>query len=233
MRTGHAVPSGDCRMARSLRTDFSERRGFRSGDQVLDDLGQVGPGVGQAVEVVLALTARRDDPAMAEQGQVMADGGLALAQLVAQGADMALALGEDQDHLQTRGVADVLQEDRRTSGLLEPIVGLFLRRVLLGVAFGVAATCLGLVFVVAISRELLPRDGSIGANRTAISPPRGGREDPRNPSDLRGPGGIGTGGDGAGRPVTRPGRGEGRGHGRRLTGQPYSCSTLMYHNLGD
>src|SRR5215218_9087973 len=38
----------------------------------------------------------------------------------------------------------------------------FCARVLLGVAFGVTATCLGLVFV-AISRELLPRDESIGA----------------------------------------------------------------------
>ena len=61
--------------------------------QALDDAGEVGAGVGQAVEVVLALAAGGDDPAVAEQGQVMADRRLALAELGAEGADVLLALG--------------------------------------------------------------------------------------------------------------------------------------------
>src|SRR4051794_20414373 len=69
-------------------------------------------------------------------------------------------------------------------------VASFCARVLLGVAFGVTATCFGLVFVVAIQESSNPDWEADGANRTAISPPRGGREDPRNhhgPTWPRGP----------------------------------------------
>lgn len=53
----------------------------RLGDQVLDDLREVGAGVGQAVEVVLTLAAGGDDATVTEQCEVMADSGLTLAEL--------------------------------------------------------------------------------------------------------------------------------------------------------
>src|SRR5690348_5707870 len=80
-------------------------------DQVVDDAGQIGAGVGEAIEVVLTLAPGGDDAAVPEQRQVVADGGLALAELGAEGADVLLALGEDQDDLQAGRVADVLQQD--------------------------------------------------------------------------------------------------------------------------
>ncbi len=107
---------------------LNHRRGDRrridphSVHQDLDDPGEIGAGIGQAVEVVLALATGRDDSAVPEQGQVMADGGLALAQLVAKRADMALALGQGQDDLKPRRIADVLQQDRGATRLLEPLI---------------------------------------------------------------------------------------------------------------
>ena len=102
---------------------FSADRGFGSGagHQALDDDGEVAADVGEAVEVVLALAAGGDDPAVAEQGEVVADGRLALAELRAEGADVLLAVGEDQDHLEPGRVADVLQEDRGPLGLLRTL----------------------------------------------------------------------------------------------------------------
>src|SRR5206468_1469939 len=83
-----------------------------AGHQALDDDGEVAADIGQAVEIVLALAARGDDPAVSEQGQVVADRRLALAELRAEGSDVLLAVGEDQDHLEASRVADVLEEDR-------------------------------------------------------------------------------------------------------------------------
>src|SRR5271157_3207839 len=100
-----------------------EHRNCCSGDQVLDDSRKLGAGFGQAVEVVLALAARGNDIAVPQERQVVADGRLALAELGTQGADMALTLGEDQDHLKPGGVAHVLEQDRRPFGLLEPLIG--------------------------------------------------------------------------------------------------------------
>jgi hypothetical protein len=54
-------------------------RAGRSSDEVLDDACEVGAGVGEAVEVVLALAAWGDDSPVAQEGEVMADGGLTLA----------------------------------------------------------------------------------------------------------------------------------------------------------
>src|SRR5262245_33847324 len=54
---------------------------------------------------------------------MMADGGLALAELGAEGADMPLPLGEDQDDLEPRRVADMLEQDRRASRLVIPLLG--------------------------------------------------------------------------------------------------------------
>ncbi len=62
-------------------------------------------------------------PPCRKQRQVMADGGLALAELGAQGAHVALALGEDQDDLKPGGVADVLEQNRCAPGLLKPLLG--------------------------------------------------------------------------------------------------------------
>jgi hypothetical protein len=46
----------------------------------LDDLGEDFTGLRQAIEIVLPGAAWRDDPAVAEQGQVVADRRLALAE---------------------------------------------------------------------------------------------------------------------------------------------------------
>ena len=85
--------------------------------------GQVATGVGQAVEVVLTLAAGGDDAAVSQQSQVMADGGLALAELGAQGTDVSLAIGQDQDDLEPGGIADVLEQDRRAAGDVKPLFG--------------------------------------------------------------------------------------------------------------
>ena len=53
----------------------------------------------------------------------MADGGLALAQLGAQGPDVPLAFGENQDHLKPRRVADVLEQDRCSASLMISLLG--------------------------------------------------------------------------------------------------------------
>ena len=45
-------------------------------DQLLDDFGQIRAEVGQAVEIVLALAAGDNDPAVAQQREVVTDGGL-------------------------------------------------------------------------------------------------------------------------------------------------------------
>ena len=58
-------------------------RAVRS-DQFLGHHGELDTRVGQGVVVILAVTARVDDPAVAQEGQVVADGGLTLVQLGAQ-----------------------------------------------------------------------------------------------------------------------------------------------------
>ena len=75
-------------------------------------MGQTRSGFGQAVEIILALAARGDDPAVPQKREVMADGGLALAQLGAQRSHVPLAFGKNQDDLKSRRVADVLEQDR-------------------------------------------------------------------------------------------------------------------------
>ena len=93
----------------------------------LYDLGEVFARLGQPVEVVLALASRGDDPAVSEEGEVVADGGLAHVQLLADGADVLLPLGEHEDDLEPGGVADLLEQDGRPLRLLEPLVGPLLR----------------------------------------------------------------------------------------------------------
>src|SRR3954452_2857882 len=121
---------------------FSSRGvGGQSVDQVLDDRGELFARLGQAVEIVLTLTARRDDPAVSQQGQVMAHGGLTLIQLAGEGADVPLPFREHQDDLQTGRVADLLQEHRRLLDLLEPLLGTLLRFARLGRRRRRAAGC--------------------------------------------------------------------------------------------
>ena len=68
--SGSAIPGpADCGLDQCSR------------DQIVDHAGEIGAGLGQAVEVVLALATGGDDAAVAEQGEVVADGGLALAEL--------------------------------------------------------------------------------------------------------------------------------------------------------
>ncbi len=52
-------------------------------------------------------------PPVAEQGEVVADGGLALAQLFAQRTDVPFAFGQHQDHLEAGRVTDLLPEQVR------------------------------------------------------------------------------------------------------------------------
>src|SRR5262249_52789838 len=120
----HCDPGTRQRIIRPLtRMRCASARPRSSSDQVLDDAGQVGAGLGEAVEVILALAPRRDDAAVAEQGEMMADGRLTLAELGAQGADVPLPLGEDQDDLEPGGVADVLEQDRGAACLVIPLLG--------------------------------------------------------------------------------------------------------------
>src|SRR4051812_11566132 len=53
-------------------------------DHHFDDGGQCLSDVGERVEILLAAPPGRDQAAMAEQGKVMADGGLRLVQILAQ-----------------------------------------------------------------------------------------------------------------------------------------------------
>ncbi len=109
-----------------------DRLNSSAGHETFDDGGEVGADLSQAVEIVLALTARGNDSTVTEQGQVMADGRLALAELGAKSTDVLFAIGEDQDYLEPGRVADVLQENRGTLGLVGSLIsgldGLGLRR---------------------------------------------------------------------------------------------------------
>ena len=66
----------------------------------------------------------------------------------AQGADVPLALGEDQDDLKAGRVADVLEQDGCAAGLVEPLLGAAVRLGLRGDRLGTGAA-LALVFVAA------------------------------------------------------------------------------------
>ncbi len=84
----------------------------------------------------------------------MADGGLALAQLGAQGPDVPLAFGENQDHLKSGRVADVLEQDRRAASLMISLLG---PRNALGLPAAdlAAGALLTLVFAAAMKLTLL------------------------------------------------------------------------------
>src|SRR3954462_2518072 len=69
----------------------------RSTTHAFDDPGKPKAGVGEAVEVVLALAATIDDSPVPQQGHVVAHGGLGHVELVAPPPDMALPLGERGD----------------------------------------------------------------------------------------------------------------------------------------
>jgi hypothetical protein len=80
VRKSHpAIPAGSPRGSRIDAFGFE----IVSSHQTPDHLRQFLARFGQGIEVVLPLTANRDDPAVPQQGEVMADGGLALVQLLA------------------------------------------------------------------------------------------------------------------------------------------------------
>ena len=83
----------------------------RSTTHAFDDLGKPIAGVGEAVEVVLALAATIDDSPVPQQSQVVAHRRLAHVKLVAQPPDMVLPLGEQGDDLESGRVADLLEQD--------------------------------------------------------------------------------------------------------------------------
>ena len=92
----------------------------RSADDGIDDLGELAAGLGQGIEVVLAGAARLDQPAVAKQRQVMADGGLALgAEVRAQLGDISLLLAQEHEHLQPSGIGHLLEQLRDAADLGE------------------------------------------------------------------------------------------------------------------
>ncbi len=60
---------------------------------------------------MLAGAPRLDQPAMAQQGKMMADGGLALrAEIGAELGDISLFLAQEHEHLQASRIRDLLQQ---------------------------------------------------------------------------------------------------------------------------
>src|SRR4051794_12776090 len=55
----------------------------------------------------------------------MADGRLALVEMLAEGTHVPFAFGQDHDDLEPGRIADVLEQDRRPPCLLEPMIGPF------------------------------------------------------------------------------------------------------------
>ena len=94
-----------CPIARRIR----DRPG--SADDRVDDPGQLATGLGEAVEIVLAGAAGLDEPAVAEQGQVVADRRLALR---ARGrrrlGDVPLLLVEQHQDLEPGRVGHLLEQ---------------------------------------------------------------------------------------------------------------------------
>ncbi len=62
-------------------------------------------------------------PPCRKKRQVMADRGLALAQLGAKGSHVPLAFGKNQDDLKPRRVADVLEQNRCSTSLMISLLG--------------------------------------------------------------------------------------------------------------
>ncbi len=107
--------------ADSPRRSRPRQRGesMDSNDDGVDDSGELAPGVGQTVEVVLAGPPRLDQPAMPEQGQVMADGGLALrAEVGAELGNVSFLLVQEHQDLEARGIGDLLEQVGHPANLL-------------------------------------------------------------------------------------------------------------------
>lgn len=98
-------------------------RGADSDDDGLGDLGKVFAGLGEAVEVVLALSARLDDSSVPEQGKMVAHGRLTLVQLAAEAADVSLPFRKHEEDLEPGRIADLLEKNRSPSNLLEILLG--------------------------------------------------------------------------------------------------------------
>ena len=77
----------------------------------IDHLGQLATGLGQRIEIVLTRAAGLDQPAVAQQCQVVADGRLALrAEVGAELSDVSLFLAEQHEDLQAGRVRHLLEQ---------------------------------------------------------------------------------------------------------------------------
>jgi hypothetical protein len=74
------------------------------------DFGKPKAGIGEGVEVVLALAATIDDSPVPQHCQVVAHRRLAHVKLFAQPPDMVLPFGEHGDDLESGRVADLLEQ---------------------------------------------------------------------------------------------------------------------------
>ena len=90
-----------------------------------NNLGKLRARIGQAVEVVLALAARGNNATVSQQCKVVAHCGLALAKLVAECANMLLAVVQNQDDLKSGWITHVLQQGRSLSSMAQTQIRFF------------------------------------------------------------------------------------------------------------
>src|SRR5271166_2168692 len=82
-----------------------------SADHAIDHLGELTSGLGQGVEVVLARSPRLNQPAVPQQGQVVAHGGLALrAEVGTELGNISFFFTQKHEHLQPCRVGHLLEQ---------------------------------------------------------------------------------------------------------------------------
>jgi hypothetical protein len=92
-------------------TDDCQLPTDKSVDDGVDDLRELAAGLGQGVEIMFAGATRLDQPAMAQEREVVADGRLALgAQIGAQLGDVPLFFTQEHEHLKAGRIRDLLQQ---------------------------------------------------------------------------------------------------------------------------
>jgi hypothetical protein len=76
----------------------------------IHDLRKLAPGVGQRVEIMLPRTPGLDQPAMPQQGEMVAHRRLALcAQIGTKFRDISLFFAQEHEHLKASRIRDLLQ----------------------------------------------------------------------------------------------------------------------------
>ncbi len=76
----------------------------------IHDLRKLAAGIGQGVEIMLARAPRLDQPAVPQQREVVADGGLALrAKIGTQLGNIPLFFAQEHEHLKASRIRDLLQ----------------------------------------------------------------------------------------------------------------------------